>query len=244
MINTSHKFILPVAFPADQPTYKFHTAAKNGTLISVVLDESGSMASCLDTTISGFNEFVQSQRSAENIGEAYMTLIKFDSPLIKTVYTNKHINEVPLLDKTSYRPNGMTNLLDAVGKAINSANSVLESVSEEERPGILIVIMTDGQENASKEYNNIQIKEMVKAAEAADWTFIFLGANIDSFVVGSTFGMNIRNTVNYNTNNMTQTYSNLSDSTTAMRRAKMAGMPTMDIYASGLATSGFDKKED
>lgn len=218
--------------------YKFKKAGKNGTLITIVLDESGSMNSCWDTTISGFNEFVQGQRSAEaSAGAGYLTLIKFDSPHIKTVFNNRPLNEVPLLDRKNYTPNGGTNLLDAIGNAIESVNTVLSASKKKDRPGVIITIMTDGAENASNRYNNEKIKAMVAAAEKADWTFTFLGANIDAFAVGSTFGMNASNSVNYSTNNMTATMTALSESTSRMRFAKTAGVSTADLYAQGLYTS-------
>ena len=217
--------------------YKFKKAGKNGTLIAIVLDESGSMRSCWDTTIAGFNEFVQGQRSAESsAGTGYLTLIKFDSPQIKTVFNNRPLNEVPLLDKNNYTPNGGTNLLDAIGNAIESVNAVLKANKKNDRPGVIITIMTDGAENASTRYTSADIKSMVAAAEKADWTFTFLGANIDAFAVGSTFGMNISNSVNYSTANMAETMTSVSASTTRMRFAKTAGVSTADLYAQGLYT--------
>ena len=228
---------LPNAFPADEIT--LNTADKNGTLICVIIDESGSMQSVQDATIAGFNEFVQGQRAAKDVGQAYLTLIKFDAPHIKTVYKNLHINNVPDLDRSSYQPNGGTNLLDAVGEAIYQVNGVLGEVEQSERPGVLIVIMTDGYENSSMRYTNDKIKTLVAAAEHADWTFMFLGANIDSFAAGSQFGMNAMNTVNYDINDTGGTYSRLATSTTAIRGAKMKGMSTNTIYATGTTTSGF-----
>jgi hypothetical protein len=221
-----------------EKSYKFKKAGKNGTLVTIVLDESGSMQSCWDSTIAGFNEFVQGQRAVENTaGVGYLTLIKFDSPNIQTVFNNRPLNEVPLLDKSNYTPNGGTNLLDAIGNAIESVNSVLSQSKKKDRPGVIITIMTDGAENASHRFNNNQIKEMVAAAEKADWTFTFLGANIDAFAVGSTFGMNASNSINYNTNNMHETMSAVSESTVRMRLAKTAGVSTAELYSSGLYTT-------
>lgn len=242
--------ILPNPFPGVQvktnvqvttspitSSYKFKKAGKNGTLITVILDESGSMNFCWDPTIAGFNEFVNGQKNADSsAGEASLTLIKFDAPNISTQYTNRPLSEVPALSRDNYRPNGGTNLLDAIGTAINNVNVELSKYKKKNRPGVIIVIMTDGGENSSRSFNSSAIKEMVKAAEESDWTFTFLGANIDSFAVGSTFGMNVQNTVNYSTNNMGATMSSLSASTTRMRSAKMSGMNTADIYSSGLYT--------
>jgi hypothetical protein len=218
--------------------YKFKKAGKNGTLITVVLDESGSMNSCRDTTIAGFNEFVQGQRNTESTaGIGYMTLIKFDAPKIKTVFNNRTLDEVPELNKLNYSPNGGTNLLDAIGDAIESVNTVLKGRKKSDRPGVIVTIITDGAENSSVRYTNNDIKEMVAAAEAADWTFVFLGANIDAFAVGSTFGMHASNSINYDTANMTATMSAVSESTYRMRSAKIAGTGTAEIYNNGIFTS-------
>lgn len=219
-------------------TYKFKKAGKNGTLIAIVLDESGSMASCHGTTITGFNEFVQGQRAAEaTVGAGYLTLVKFEGGKVETVYHNRPLSEVPVLDKKSYQPAGGTNLLDAIGDTINNVNTVLAASKKKDRPGVIITIMTDGEENQSTRFNNEQIKAMVKAAEAADWTFTFLGANIDAFSVGSTFGMSASNSVNYSTANMGATMASVSASTTRMRAAKIAGVSTAEIYSQGLYTA-------
>lgn len=219
-------------------SYKFNQAGKNGTLINIVLDESGSMNSCRGTTIAGFNEFVNGQKSTEAAaGAGYLTLVKFDAGNVTTVFNALPLSEVPTLTTANYTPRGGTNLLDAIGKTINSVNAVLGSKIQEQRPGVIITIMTDGEENSSTQFNRDQIKAMVTAAEAADWTFTFLGANIDAFAVGSTFGMSAANSVNYSTANMTATMSVVSDSTTRMRFAKSAGVSTADLYSNGLYTS-------
>ena len=214
---------------------KFKKAGKNGTLIAIVLDESGSMGICRDTTIIGFNEFVQGQKAAEaTAGAGYLTLVKFEGGKVNTVYQGRPLSEVPVLDTAGYTPAGGTNLLDAIGDTINSVNAVLASSKKKDRPGVIITIMTDGEENSSRRFNNEQIKAMVAAAEAADWTFTFLGANIDAFSVGSTFGMSASNSINYSTANMGATMASVSASTTRMRMAKSAGVSTAELYSTGL----------
>lgn len=230
--------VTQISNPQTTTTPKFKKAGKNGTLIAIVLDESGSMNICWDTTITGFNEFVQGQKAAEaTAGAGYLTLVKFEGGKVDTVYHNRPLTEVPALDKTTYRPAGGTNLLDAIGDTINNVNTVLASKKKKDRPGVIITIMTDGEENSSRRFNNEQIKAMVKAAETADWTFVFLGANIDAFSVGSTFGMSASNSVNYSTANMGATMSSVSASTTRMRTAKTAGVSTAELYSTGLYTN-------
>jgi hypothetical protein len=200
------------AFPAQNNFPKFEpvAAGTNGTLVAVILDESGSMQSCWDATISGFNEFVQGQRTAQGVGEAYLTLVKFDSPQITTVYENVHVTQVPPLNRESYTPRGGTNLMDAIGNT-----------------------MTDGAENSSRQFGGEQIKSMVKQAETqGDWTFTFLGANVDAFAMGATFGMNLSNTASYDTSSIGATMDVLSKTTVNLRMAKSRGVSTEELYAS------------
>lgn len=223
------------ATPITQPSYKFKKAGKNGNLITVVLDESSSMGSCWDATLSGFNEFVQGQKTAgETAGAAALTVIKFNGFSSSTIFDAMPIENVSTLTKEQYRPSGNTNLLDAIGDAITKVNGHLQNLKKKDRPGVIITIMTDGEENSSRRYTNTQIKEMVKAAELADWTFVFLGANIDAFAVGSTFGMSAANSVNYSTQQMGATMAAISESTTRMRTAKLAGTSTLDLYSTGI----------
>lgn len=226
---------IAAAFPAQNlNTFQANIAGRNGTLIAVILDESGSMEGCRSATINGFNEFVQGQRSASGAGEAYLSLVKFDSPQIKRVYENVHINNVQPLTPQTYAPNGGTNLMDAIGQTLNSINTTLGSHKPEDRPGVLVVIITDGAENSSREFHGEQIKNMVKAAEGADWTFTFLGANVDAFSMGSTFGMNASNSINYSTASMAATMDVLTQTTVGVRAAKMKGVSTAELYSTSL----------
>jgi predicted peroxiredoxin len=97
---------------------------------------------------------------------------------------------------------------------------------------VLVVIITDGEENASRLYHGETIKSMVKTSESdADWTFTFLGANVDAFKMGATFGMNSANTASYATTSMSATMNVLRESTTKVRMAKSAGVSTAELYA-------------
>lgn len=217
---------------------KLKKAGKNGNLIAIVLDESGSMASCLDQTISGYNEFLQGQRLATTAetGDAFLSLVKFEGSQVKNVYHAKPLNEIPNLHKGTYIPGSTTNLLDAIGQTIFNVNEFLKLKKKKDRPGVIITIITDGEENSSRKYNNSQIKELVSEAESADWSFVFLGANIDSFAVGSNFGMREQNTASFNVTDMASTMAVISDSTVRMRSAKMAGVDTETLYSSGIYT--------
>ncbi len=227
-------------FKFDKPSipmrYDFARAGKNGTLIAVVMDESGSMSRVQNQTISAFNEFVLSQKNTgKETGAASMTLVKFDAPDIHTVYSNRPIDEVPDLTKETYKPRGGTNLLDAVGHTIAKIqNELVQHADVANRPGVIVLIMTDGEENSSEQFTRDEVKNMVKSAEESDWTFTFLGANIDAFAAGAKLGMGIHNTLQYNVNNMGGTMAATSEMVSTTRAAKMKGVDTQALYASGL----------
>jgi hypothetical protein len=229
------EFDVARAFPGNQPGFQATKAGNNGTLIAVILDESGSMNSCREQTISGFNEFIQTQQKATDAGVAYLTLVKFNAPDIRVLYENMPVAEVSPLTSSHYTPSGMTNLYDAIGNTISRINGFLEQHPIEERPGVLVVIMTDGYENSSREYtSNETIKNMVKVSEEADWTYQFLGANVDAFSMGATLGMNSQNTAAYSTASMKATMSVVSESAVGIRAAKLHGISTKDIYAQAI----------
>lgn len=221
--------------------YDLTKAGKNGVWLYAILDESGSMGPYQDATIEGFNGFVDSQRKAEGVGEGYLTTTKFDAPSITKLYVKRPLNEVPLLDRETYKPRGGTNLNDAIGSAIADINNTLAAMSEEQRPGVMILIMTDGEENASNMFNANEVKNLVRSAEDSDWTFTFLGANIDAFAVGNNLGFRAQNTAEYNVGNMLETMTVVSATATNVRSAKAAGLNTAEIYSSGMMYSDSDR---
>ena len=156
--------------------------------VHFVLDKSGSMSSVRDATISGFNEYVQTLKKDEN--NYTLTLTLFDTE-VKKKYTGEALSRVTLLKKDDYNPSGMTALYDAVCQTLKDVES--------SRGKNLFVIMTDGEENSSQEYTEKELKKMIKNLEETKrWTFVFLGANQDSWLVGQKFGLSRGNVANYN----------------------------------------------
>jgi len=158
---------------------------KEFTDITVVLDRSGSMASIRTDAEGGLNQFIDEQK--QQPGEAIFTLVQFDTEY-EFVHKAKPIKDVP---KCMLVPRGMTALLDAVGKAIAETGERLEKMPEADRPGLVcFVIITDGQENSSKEYTKAQIKSMIEHQQGAyNWKFTFLGANQDAFAEAVSIGI-------------------------------------------------------
>lgn len=177
--------------------------------IIIVLDRSGSMATVRNDTMGGYNTFINDQKSRAT-GEVKVTLVQFDDQY-EVNYNGRPIQEVPALGETTYVPRGMTALLDAVGKTINTVGDRLAKTAESERPSLVIfVTLTDGQENASKEFKLEQIREMIKhQTEKYKWQFVFLGADQNSFQAES-MGFTKSNTYNYSNTCTADTFTYLS----------------------------------
>ena len=160
----------------------------NYTHVSVLLDRSGSMESIKNDTIGGFNNFIGEQKKVE--GEMTITLCQFDHEY-ENLYNFIDIQEVvPLTDRT-FIPRGSTALLDSVAKIIIDTGKKLAEMSEEQRPErVMIVIITDGMENASVEQTRASVAAMVKHQEDNyQWQFVYIGANQDGFTEASKMGM-------------------------------------------------------
>ncbi len=149
------------------------------TEIAFVLDRSGSMNPIAADAIGGFNTFLAAQQALP--GQARLTLVLFDHEYL-VPHNNVDIHAVPPLDATTYVPRGMTALLDAVGRTIDDAGARLAATPEAERPAkVIVAILTDGQENASRDYTFVKVAAMIKhQQEKYSWEFVFLAANQDA----------------------------------------------------------------
>ncbi len=132
------------------------------------------MEAIRDDTIGGFNAFLQQQKAEP--GFATLTLVQFDSQdPYEVIHRFKPIAEVPELTRETYVPRASTPLLDAMSSGINDLESSLSQLAEADRPArVVMVVVTDGQENASREFHKEQIEKMIKDG----WQFVFLSADL------------------------------------------------------------------
>ena len=184
-------------------------AKRKKTLVSFLLDETGSMADCLDSTINGFNEYVKNlQRDDEKYAKMFFTLTKFNSRAITTVHNNVPVAGVPMLNRDTYKPGEMTPLYDAIARTIK------ETESATKKKAVLFIIMTDGSENASKEYSRQQVFDLIQQKEKDGWTFAYLGANQDAWTVASSIGIAQASAAAYAAGDEEETMETLSRATT------------------------------
>jgi len=161
--------------------------------VSFILDETGSMESVKSQTISGFNEYITTLGKDPKSKNICFTLTKFNSNKVDVVYDGENIEWVVPLDNKNYIPDALTPLYDAIGITIRS----LEKKLKGENQHALVVIQTDGQENASKEYTRDSIFKLIYEKKKLGWTFAFLGADQDAYLASSTIGISAANTISY-----------------------------------------------
>jgi hypothetical protein len=164
----------------------------------IILDESGSMSDIKSTIISGFNELVQSVKGIEKQfpnQEHLITLVSFNNLENKLLHFIDPIKKLDAINESTYNPASMTPLFDAMGYSISKLKQYLEG---KENYSVLVTILTDGEENASKEYTGIEIKNLVDKLKLQNWTFTYIGADHDVEKMASS--INIYNTMSFNKN--------------------------------------------
>ncbi len=181
----------------------------------IILDESGSMQPIKQSTIQGFNETVQTIKGIQqqNPGEEhYITLVTFNGFGNKTLLSNQPVTELSEIDGERYQPNAGTPLYDAMGFALQRLRTQLDLI---QNYAVLVTIFTDGEENASKDFNGEAIKRLVEELKAQQWTFTYIGANHD--VQKFAHHISIHNSISF-TSNPESVHQTLSDERSARQR--------------------------
>ena len=169
---------------------------KNLTELVFILDKSGSMSGLERDTIGGYNAMLEQQRKLD--GECVITTVLFDNHY-ELLHDRIDLRAVRPITGKEYFVGGSTALLDAIGKTIHKIAAVQKNTAEDYRAEkVMFVIITDGEENASREYSAAKVKEMVRRQkERYGWEFVFLGANIDAVETAGQFGVGADRAVDY-----------------------------------------------
>jgi hypothetical protein len=164
----------------------------------IILDESGSMYDIQDMIISGFNEIVQTVKGvAAQYPEQkhFITLVSFNSLAVKTILENEDVSRLKEIDRSLYKPSAGTPLYDAMGNSIQHLRQLSDSLTDY---NVLVTILTDGEENSSREFSGKAIKKMIEELKQKNWTFTYIGANhdVDKFALS----ISITNTMKFEAN--------------------------------------------
>ena len=161
--------------------------------VLMVLDKSGSMYGLTDDTIGGFNSMIQKYREQKLPVRVTTVLFNNKSDIL---HDRQDIATVKELTDKDYVASGTTALLDALGESLTRLSN-LPDVKDSKDTQVVVVIITDGQENSSTEYKKATIKDMISDLQKKGWKFMFLGANIDAVSEAGSLGIDTRNAVKY-----------------------------------------------
>lgn len=189
------------------------------TNIGIVLDASTSMLPLVDETLQGLNNYLEEQKSSrfENDGDMSVSILAFsDSHKMEWIYRNQPIAKVQRITNEQYRPNGWTALYDGINNAITE----MEKRSCRHTRNILVVI-TDGEENASRTISRPALFELISKKQNENWTFIYLGANQDAFQAAGAMGFAKQNIGNYDIHNTGAMYASASLATRGVRSSNL-----------------------
>lgn len=161
--------------------------SKQKVYVALLLDRSGSMQAHKVETVSAINSYIG---KLQEQFKGRFTLTQFDSEGIDIVHDNVKIKEIPHFTEHGYQPRGMTPLLDAIGKT-------MQAVKAEGFENVIFAIVTDGQENHSREFKLEAIRSMIEEKRKAGWEVAYIGANVDAFAEAGMIGIPQGKAMNY-----------------------------------------------
>jgi len=161
----------------------------------IILDESGSMESIKKNIISGFNELVQTVKGIEKEfpeQEHFISLVTFNGLGQKTLHFTDAVGKLEMIDDSRYQPDANTPLYDAIGFSCTKLRNALGKIKNY---NVLVTILTDGEENASTEYNGPAVKRLIEDLKNNNWTFTYIGTDHD--VENSAASISITNSFSF-----------------------------------------------
>jgi uncharacterized protein YegL len=181
-------------------TLKNITMKKKKTIYHIIVDKSGSMSDCISGTIEGFNEQIASIRKlGEEFPEQEMVIgLSTFNTRVEHKFVCKPASEAYLMNTHNYVPSGSTALLDAIGQSIAMIDEEKAAAEREMPTTVVMIILTDGYENASKSYSHAEVQQMIeRRQETGTWTFSYLGATLDAVDVAETLSIKRNNSISF-----------------------------------------------
>lgn len=211
---------------------KTKTESKPKTYIAMILDKSGSMVSCLDSTIGAFNKEIHKtirKTVKDAVGsDVLVSLVTFNQ-YVDFDYFNDNADKVRKLTHEGYVPDGSTSMYDAVGKTIDRLKKETDYKNKDNK--YIVVTISDGEENASEEYTSADVAERVQELQKrGNWTFAYLGANQDLAKIAKTLNISKGNVANYGADKVS---TRRAFAVTANAMNHMSSMSSADMAVSG-----------
>ena len=203
------------------------------TIYHFVVDQSGSMSGSEGPTIEGFNSQLKTlqELKKESPDNEYIVSVTYFEDEVMDIVKFAPIEEIQLLSRENYRPGGMTALLDGIGKSIEAIRRKYDQEIREDLASVVIVILTDGGENASKFYTKNLIAETIKELdETGKWTFSFLGADLDAVSASDNLNIRRENIISFNKENYSGIMDQMSSSIRNYESMKSAGNMKSNLF--------------
>lgn len=204
--------------------------APRKTLVTFLLDRTGSMETIKAVTISAFNEYLNTlEREAGDLVE--FSLLQFDSRSVDKLYTGVALKNVARLNNETYQPRDMTPLIDACVKTIKATE--IQVAQRSDNPRVVVVFQTDGDENTSHEYTRTDLAGLIKTKTAQGWQFVYMGANLDAYREASKMGIGAGSTVAYLGQNSGATFAATARNTARFASGARADMDYTELQKTG-----------
>ena len=207
---------------------------KPTTIYQVILDKSGSMSDSIDNSISGFNEQIHKIRSTamEFPDQDIRIGLTVFNDHVENLYFNRPPEQVPFLTPENYVPSGFTALLDAIGQTCTKIEKSIDASNQAANTTVVVVIITDGHENASTEYTLQEIRRMIERLESrGKWTFSFIGATLDAVDTAARMSIKRQNSYSYDKEHMrTEVWDTLSGSLASYMKKKSKGEQLDNLF--------------
>jgi len=202
------------------------------TIYHLILDRSSSMNNCRTETIEGFNAQISTIRELQDTypDQEFIVSLTVFNEQVRHLISNRKVNDIRKLNRTNYVPNGMTALLDAIGESIARIDEKYADQIANQQVSVVMVILTDGYENASKRYDYHTISSLIREKDFSDqWSFSFIGADIDAVYAARDLSIRKENIISFSKNNMSSTIDNVNESMRDYAHKKSQGITKKDL---------------
>ena len=210
------------------------------TIYHFIIDKSGSMAGMQHQAVEGFNVQVKTLQELKQtyLDQDYTVSLTFFNENVRDIISNGKVEQLVPMNPKTFLPNGSTALLDAIGKSIYQIKSDFGPALSNDEASVVMVIITDGEENASRFYTYHEIARMIKELDETEkWTFSFLGADLDAIHTSQMLNIRRENVISFSKSDYSGMMDDVSDSIRFYENSKAEGKTKNNIF------DIFDKKD-